>query len=228
MADFIVATSEQTKRDILEFYKIPEQKIRVVYQSCATIFYKEQSEEKLKGVKSKYNLPDNYLLSVGTIEERKNLLTIVKALNLLRDIKLVVVGKKRDYFKTVNDYIVANKLESRVLFLEKVETEELPAIYKLAQVFIYPSLFEGFGIPIIEALTSKTPVIAANTSSLPEAGGKDSIYFDATNHEQLAIEIQKIISSPELRNIIIDKGYIYSQKYRPEVIANEIMKIYLE
>jgi len=227
-ADVIVAISEQTKNDIQEFYEIDSKKIKVIYQSCDDLYYKERSKEEIQKVKSKYKLPGKFFLNVGTIEERKNLLTIVQALTIVEDIPLVVVGKKKAYFKKVQEFILANRLEKRILFLENVPNEDLPAIYSSAEIFIYLSLFEGFGIPIIEALTCKTPVITTKDGCFTEAGGTDSIYIDPLNHEQLSEEIQKLLTSVDLRKRISEKGFEHSKKFLPEVIASEMMKLYSE
>jgi glycosyltransferase involved in cell wall biosynthesis len=228
LADMIIATSEQTKNDIVEFYSADPKKIKVVYQSCDDVFRKEFTKEETQKIQSKYKLPKKYLLSVGTIEKRKNLLATLHALALVKDIPLVVVGKKKSHFKKVKQFISKNKLQKRVLFLENVPGEDMPAIYRSAEIFIYPSLFEGFGIPILEALTCKTPVITTQGGCFAEAGGKDSIYIDPTNHELLAGEIKRLIASPELRKNMAEKGLEYSKKFLPEVIANEMMKIYTE
>jgi len=227
-ADTIIAISEQTKNDIMEFYSIPSEKIKVVYQSCDDIFYKEQTQNETEKTKAKYKLPEKYLLCVGTIEERKNLLTVVKALTIVKNISLVVVGKKKSYYKKVSEFISKNNLDKRILFLENVPNEDLPSIYHGAEIFIYPSLYEGFGIPIIEALTCKTPVITTKGLCFQEAGGQDSIYIDPTNYEQLAIEIQNLLSSPETQKRISENGFEYSKKFQPQVIASEIMKVYSE
>ncbi|MBI3502223.1 MAG: glycosyltransferase family 4 protein [Bacteroidetes bacterium] len=227
-ADKIIAVSVQTKNDILEFYKINPEKIKVIYQSCDGIFYKPSSSEEIKKVKSKYHLPETYLLNIGTIEERKNLLTIVKALNVVKDISLVVVGKKKSYFKKVQEYIAENKLQKRILFPENISDEDLPAIYSGAAVFIYPSLLEGFGIPIIEALTRGIPVITSQGGCFAEAGGADSIYIEPLNHGQLAEEIKKLLSSSDSRKRMSERGIIYARKFLPEKIAGEIMKLYSE
>lgn len=227
-ADVVIATSEQTKSDILHFYSIKPQKIKVVYQSCNKVFYKETSENQPEKIRLKYNLPGKYLLYVGTIEERKNLLVILKALTIVRNIPLVVIGKKKSYFKKIQEFVAANNLENRVLFLESIPNEELPVIYRYAEVFIYPSLFEGFGIPIIEALTSKVPVITTQSGCFSEAGGKNSLYIDPTSQEQLAEEIKRLLTSPELRKEMIEKGFEHSKKFLPEIITSDLMKIYAD
>ncbi|MBI4945494.1 MAG: glycosyltransferase family 4 protein [Bacteroidetes bacterium] len=226
LSDKIVAVSQQTKNDIVKFYSVDPEKIKVIYQSCDEVFCRQITVDKIKNVKSKYKLPQTYLLYVGTIEKRKNLLTILKALTIVKDISLVVVGKKKSYFKKVQDFISSNDLGKRINFLEDVSNEDLPAIYNSAEIFIYPSLFEGFGIPIIEALTCKTPVITTQDGCFAEAGGPDSIYIDPMNHEQLAEEIKKILSSPELRKNIAEKGYEHSKLFLPQVIAAEVIALY--
>jgi glycosyltransferase involved in cell wall biosynthesis len=225
-ADLIVAVSNQTKQDIMRFYQVSEKKIKVVYQSCDEIFYREPSYSEIEAVRSKFKLPARFILSVGTVEERKNLLTTLKALELIKDMHLVVVGKKRKYFKTVEEFILKQKLENRVIFLENVATTELPAFYKMAQVFVYPSLFEGFGIPILEAITCKTPVIASTTSSLGEAGGSGAMYINPSDFRQLAELINGLVSNEITRNRMIEKGYEHAQKFFPDVIAKSMMEVY--
>ena len=228
LADIIVAVSEQTKNDIVEFYSIDPKKIKVVYQSCDEAFYKKIPEESTNKIKEKYHLPDKYLLYVGTIEERKNLLSLVQALTIVKNIPLVVIGKKKAYFKKIQRFITANKLGVRVIFPKNISNEDIPAIYKGAQIFIYPSLFEGFGIPIIEALSSGTPVITTRGGCFAEAGGPGSAYIEPTKHEQIASEIQKILSSPELRKSMIEQGFEHSKRFLPEVIASEMMNLYIQ
>lgn len=226
LADVIVAASEQTKSDIVEFYETAPKKIKVVYQSCNELFHRMAGQGEIPEIRTKYKLPERYLLNVGTIEERKNLITILKALTLVKDIPLVVVGKKKAYFKKVQQFIKANQLEKSVLFLDRVSVADIPGIYKGADIFIYPSLFEGFGIPIIEALTCGVPVITTKGGCFPEVGGKNSIYIDPASHEQLAEEIKKLLASSEPRKSMAEKGLEHSKLFLPEVIASEMMKIY--
>ena len=227
-ADVIIAVSDQTKNDIVEFYKADPKKIRTIYQSCDAVFYRETAIEDIKKVKARYDLPSRYLLSVGTIEERKNLLTTVKALSIVKDIPLVVIGKKKAYYKKVREYITSNKLEMRILFLENVPAADMPAIYSGAEIFIYPSLFEGFGIPIIEALTCKTPVITTKGGCFSEAGGTGTAYIQPQDHQAFAEEIKKILSSDQLRKEMAEKGFEHAKQFRPEVIAGKIMAVYNE
>lgn len=226
-ADLIIAISEQTKRDIIKYLKVPESKIRVVYQGCHQSFKEIQSPEFLNSVKEKFNLPEKFVLNVGTIEERKNLLNIVKAINGT-EIPLVVIGKKTKYFNKVQKFIEKNKLLNQVIFLENVSMEELAAIYKLSKIFVYPSFFEGFGIPVIEALFSGTAVITGNTSSLPEAGGPESLYVNPYQMEDLKSKILFLWNNEAERKRRAEKGLEYVQRFTDENIARELMNVYSE
>lgn len=227
-ADLVIAISEQTKADIIKFLKVPESRIRVVYQGCHHSFKEDKPQELLESVQDKFKIPKEFILNVGTIEERKNLLNIVKSINNT-EIPLVVVGKKKEkYFKKVERFIIKNKLQNQVFFLENVSMEELAAIYKLAKIFVYPSVFEGFGIPVIESLFSGTAVITSNSSSLPEAGGKDSLYIDPDNIDDLKSKILFLWSNESERKLRVEKGLLYAQKFSDENIAKELMKVYRE
>ncbi len=225
-ADTIIAISEETKRDIEKYYFVPENKINVIYQSCDEAFYQDYSEETIKNIMIGHQLPADYLLYVGTVEERKNLLTIVKALKQVKDIPLVVIGKKKSYFYKVKDYLKENNLQNRVIFLENINNNELPVIYQKAKMFIFPSFFEGFGIPIIEALTSKTPVITTKGGCFPEAGGPDSIYIDPVNENELAEKINTLLNSDSLCKQIAEKGFLYAQKFHPKIVTAQVMELY--
>ncbi len=223
-ADLVVAISEQTKKDIIQFLKIPESKISVVYQGCHAAFKEKYSEEFLHQTKKKFNLPERFILNVGTIEERKNLLNVLKALKDT-EIPLVVVGKKnKKYFKKIEQFLKKNRVE--VHFLEGVSMQELAAIYQLADIFVYPSLFEGFGIPIIEALFSGTVVVTSNTSSLPEAGGKDSVYINPQNVADLQSKLLHLWNNEAERNRRVEMSLEYVQQFSDENIAKNLAKIY--
>ncbi len=225
-ADSIIAISERTKNDVVELLGADADKINVVYQACDDSFKVKQSLKRKTEVKQKYRLPDNFILNVGTIEPRKNLLLLVKALQLLPDVKLVVIGKQSAYFKQVRQYIVANGLEKRIMFIDNVNFDELPAIYQLAHVFVYPSRYEGFGIPILEALASGTPVIAATGSCLEEAGGPDSFYVDPDDEKDLAEKIKMVLSDAALSQNMVEKGMQYSAKFEEKKLAAQMMAVY--
>jgi glycosyltransferase involved in cell wall biosynthesis len=226
-ADRIIAISEQTKNDIVHYLGADANKIDVVYQSCDAAFSQICSPEKLAAVRSKYNLPEKFLLNVGTIEDRKNLMLIAKALpEISPEIKLIVIGKETAYAEKVKKFITEHKLSDRVIFLQNIPFDELPAMYQLAAIFIYPSEFEGFGIPILEALNSGTPVIAATGSCLEEAGGPASIYVPPTDEKALAQAIGKVLNDADLRSQMISEGKSYAQKFTENAHAENLMRIY--
>ncbi|VXB41587.1 MULTISPECIES: glycosyltransferase family 4 protein [Chryseobacterium] len=224
-ADKIIAISEQTKRDIIQYLKVPESKIEVIYQGCHKAFKEQQSEEFIQKTKEKFNLPERFILNVGTIEDRKNLLNIVKAIKET-EIPLVVVGKKTKYYQKIASFIQKNKIEEQIHFLENVSMDELAVIYKSADIFVYPSFFEGFGIPVIEALFSKTVTITSNTSCLPEAGGSDSVYINPENHLDIQAKIKFLWDSESERKRRSDKGFEFVQKFNDEPIAHQLMDLY--
>lgn len=223
----IVAISEQTKRDIIRFFGTEQDKIEVIYQSCDAAFYPARPREQLQEVRKKYLLPETFLLNVGTIEERKNLMLIVKALaEIPPGIKLVVVGKETPYAEKVKQYLAEKQLEDRVIFLKDIPFNDLPALYQLAEIFIYPSEFEGFGIPILEALHSRTPVIAATGSCLEEAGGTSSLYVSPTDHHALAAAINHILDNPALRDKMVTEGKLYADGFKEHAHAENLMRMY--
>jgi glycosyltransferase involved in cell wall biosynthesis len=228
-ADIVVAVSEMTALDIETFYKIPRSKIRVLYQSCHPQFYKRGllNPEIRKKVLQKYNLPTEYMLYVGTVNPRKNLLTLLKALcRLPKDCNLVVIGEGTAYFKQCKQFVFENKLEKRVFWLQKADFADFPAIYQSAQLFLLPSYFEGFGIPIIEALHSGVPVLTSEGSCFAEAGGENSIYLPPDDVEDWIQNIQKVWIDHELRQKMIHYGRIHVQQFEEEAIGKQWIQLY--
>ncbi len=226
-ADKVIAISEQTKRDLMQYLKVPEHKIEVVYQTCATSFHHISDYRYRDLVSNKYNLPENYILYVGTIEKRKNLATLVEAIGKSNTkLPLVAIGKQTDYTKEVMAMIDKYNMGNQVALLQNVSFLDLPSIYQSANLFVYPSLFEGFGIPILEALYSKTPVIAATGSCLEEAGGPNSIYVDPKNSDELAQQIDRVIENGELQLEMKEKGFEFAQNFTSQKQAKEVLAIY--
>ena len=226
IADTIIAISRQTREDILEFLDIDPSAIKVVYQTCDPLFYRASDENVRNRVRKKYGLPRDFILSVGTIEPRKNLPSVIKAMYLGKiDIPLVVVGKKTGYIKTVNDTIRSSGMKN-VFFLENVPVEELAAIYQMAMVFVYPSLYEGFGIPILEALSSGTPVVTSKGSCFSETAGSDSLYVDQHNNEELAATISRVLGDGKLRKKMIEGGRNHAANFQQNKIAEKMMDVY--
>jgi len=232
-ANKIIAISQQTKEDIIQFYKIPEKKIVVCYQACDPSFAVEVNEAEKLRVKNKYNLPEKFFLSVGSIIERKNLLTVCKAINQLKnklDIPLVVIGEGGKYRNEVKKFIDANGLQEKVIFLSEQysfdSSVDFPAIYQQALCMIYPSVFEGFGIPVLEALWSKLPVITSNVSCLPEAGGEGALYVDPLNAKQIAEAMLQIATENNVRKNLIIKGWQHAQNFKQQKCAADVMNVY--
>jgi glycosyltransferase involved in cell wall biosynthesis len=225
-ADSIVAISEQTKNDLVDFYQIPKEKIKVIYQGCHKAFKEDTSAEDQKQLRLKFQLPEKYILSVGTIEPRKNLLTIVKAIKAQPEVNLVIVGKETKYAKEIKTFIAEHLMEHRVFFLKNVTMPELAGIYQMASVFVYASQFEGFGIPIIEALFSKTPVITSTGSCFSEAGGPDSIYLPFNDVQAWSSEISQLYNNQNTQNEMAEIGHVYAQKFQDEVILELWKKTY--
>jgi glycosyltransferase involved in cell wall biosynthesis len=227
LSDRIIAVSETTKTDIISAFHIAENKIDVVFQGCNPAFSLDYSNADKQIVKEKLKLPDKYILSVGTIEERKNLFLTVKALKESKlDIPLVVVGKPTAYADRVKSYIQEQGMSMQIHFLEHVYNSDLPLIYQQASLFVYPSLFEGFGIPILEALHSGVPVIAATGSCLEEAGGPGSVYIDPINEKELAEAFKFILTSPEQVEKMKKEGLQYAARFKAPELAFQIRNIY--
>lgn len=228
-ADCIVAISEQTKNDLIEFLHVPAEKIVVVYQGCHPNFHRSFSAQALQEVRSKYQLPEQFLLNVGTVEPRKNVLHVVKALKQLEEastIPLVIVGRPTAYTNFVKDYVKENGLESRVHFIPKASFEDLPAIYQLSTAFVYPSVFEGFGIPLVEAIACGVPVITSTGSCFSEAAGPDSIYVDPQDVKAMATAIDNVLKDEVLRKKMVEGSGAYIKRFESPVIANDMMKVY--
>ncbi|PVX50055.1 glycosyltransferase involved in cell wall biosynthesis [Balneicella halophila] len=227
-ADKIIAVSEQTKHDIVNYFQIAPEKIVVSYQGCASQFWDTVSESKKVEVKKKYALPDTFVLNVGTIEPRKNLISLIHSLNYAKhDAKIVAIGRPvKKYMAELQQLIQRKKLEDRVIFLHNVPNEDLPAIYQTASLFAYPSFFEGFGIPIVEAMASKVPVITSKGSCFPETGGDAAIYINPNNPEEIAILTDKILEDGKLRQEMIAKGLTHVQKFSDEAVVHSLMGVY--
>ena len=186
-----------------------------------------------------YNLPANFFLYVGSIIARKNLLTVCKAMLQLKgtlNVPLVVIGEGKKYKRKVKEFVNAHSLQSQIIFLSENQSLkslksfqssiDFPALYQQALCMIYPSIFEGFGIPVLEALWSKIPVITSNISSLPEAGGDAALFVDPISAVQIADAMLTVYTNAKLRKKLIDKGWQYAQNFVPEKTAACVMNVY--
>ncbi|GGB91983.1 glycosyltransferase family 4 protein [Dyadobacter sediminis] len=227
-ADVVIAVSEQTKHDLNELYKVDNSKIRVVYQDCNPLFKKLVNEPEKDKIAELYNIKGPYILSVGTLEERKNQHRLVEAFARInrKDFKLVLIGKPTAYIKKIQQIIFENKLEKEVVILQHVPTAHLPALYQKAEVFAYISVYEGFGIPILEALHSGTPVLSAKGSCLEEAGGPGGLYADPYKTEDISKQLEKLITDASLRTSLTEAGKIHVTQFSGEKIAAQLIDIY--
>lgn len=238
-ADKVIAISNQTKQDLIDYYNTPESKIEVCYQSCEPIFEKAVQEDTLNYVRNKFNLPEQYFLYIGSVTERKNLLTICEALREINEetrIPLVVVGSGKAYLQKVKRYIEEHQLSKHIIFLSEApynidsphvrDPIDIPALYRMATALVYPSIFEGFGIPVLEALHCSCPVITSNRSSMPEAGGSAPLYINPNDQSELAEAMCRLISDESLRQKIITEGLKQAQKFTTDKTAARVMEVY--
>ena len=231
-ADKIIAISNNTKSDIINIYGIDADKIEVIYQSCDSIYYESLSEVNSDDVLSRYNIPQEYFLCVGSIERRKNLKLILESYQQLppeKRIPLVMIGRGKRYGMEISVMIKEKGLERNVHWIYDLKDNlDLKTIYYRSIALLYPSLYEGFGLPIVEAMLCKTPVITSNVSSLPEAGGPDSLYIDPKDPEALTDAINKILDDSGLRERMIKSGQEYAnQKFNERQTTQQIMDCYL-
>ncbi len=226
-ADAIIAISQQTKNDLIHFFNVKEEKIHLIYQPCNSVFLQKPDEKKQEEVREKYQLPSEFILMVGNIEPRKNVLNVIKAVqdNHRISIPLVIVGKENKYAGELKKYIRENNIKN-VYFCHNVCSLDLPAVYRLATVFIYPSFFEGFGIPVIEALSCEIPVITSDTSCLRETAAEAALYVTPDNVGEISNRIYALLSDNHLRNNLIEKGKEQVKLFNAETIVRKIINLY--
>lgn len=224
-AQRVVAISEQTKADIHQFLKIPIEKIDVIYQGCHPIFAKRFSKQTLAQTRAKYGLPEQFILGVGTLEARKNMAVVIEALEHL-DIPLVLIGGKTKYTEYLHQRIQALRIGHRVWFPQQVPLLDLAHLYQSAMMLVYPSLFEGFGIPILEGLKSGIPVLTGQGGCFPEAGGPAAYYIDQTQSAAWKETIEQVATLPSLQQERIKTGYEWIKRFEPEVIIPQWIELY--
>ena len=226
-ADRIIAISERTKQDIMELGGVSEDRIDVIYQSCSPRFQTAVTQQQQDEVRRCYGLPQRFVLSVGSIEERKNIRLAVRALHHLpEDVHFVAVGRQTDYSRNVLKEAADDGLGQRVHFLHNVPDADLQVLYQLAEVFAYPSRYEGFGIPIIEAIHSGLPVAAATGSCLEEAGGPDCLYVSPDDAEALAASIGKMLKGATGREQRIQRNRDYVRRFEGNDVAGQVLGVY--
>lgn len=230
-ADRIIAISECTKCDIIKFYDVDEDKIDIVYQPVNLMYYDAQNVVNVIDFEHrKQVMPKEYMLYVGSINSRKNLLGIVKAMEMMPEdlqLPLAIVGGGGAYKKEVLSYIESKGMSKRFIWLEVRETDLLLWLYSHASLFVYPSFYEGFGLPVVEAQLCGCPVVTSNVSSLPEAGGKYALQADPSSVEDISHKMVQALTDTDLRAKMIEKGRERAMDtFHPEVLANRLMDVY--
>lgn len=237
-ADRIIAISECTKQDVMKFYDVPEEKIDVIYQPVAPRYYEADPladrtdsdffADKPAPLSQLHRMP--YMLYVGSINSRKNLLGIVQAMELMpKDLQLplVIVGNGGAYRQKVMDYITSHGMEQRFIMPKNVDAATILQLYRHAELFVYPSFYEGFGLPVVEAQLCGCPVVTSNVSSLPEAGGPFSLKADPTNVEEICNHMVSLLTDNELRTRLVSGARDYAMNtFHPSVLAQELMTCY--
>jgi glycosyltransferase involved in cell wall biosynthesis len=231
-ADHIITISDSVKSELINILNIDAKKIDVVSPGVDYKIFNEKVTDRQKAkIMQKYNLPEGYILYLGTLEPRKNIYSLLKAfINLKKEKKisekLVIVGKKGWNYENIYKIIYENNIENEVVFTGYVDENEKPAIYQMAKLFVFPSIYEGFGIPVLEAMASGIPVIVSNTSSLPEVVGDAGILIDSQKTEDIEMSIYRILTDKKLSTELIEKGLRQSKKFTWENSANKLYDIY--
>ncbi len=222
-ASKITTISQASKNDIIKYYKVPATKVVVTYPGIK----KMNSNLKKKDLLTKYEIGGDYILFVGTLQPRKNLSRLIEAMAQLKDknIKLVVVGKKGWMFEEILAAPAKFGVTDKVKFLENVPDVDLPELYESAACFVLPSLYEGFGLPVLEAMQNGCPVITSNVSSLPEAGGDAALYVNPLDASDIADKIDKVLEDSDLRGKMIKEGYEQVKKFSWEKTARETLDV---
>ncbi len=233
-ASKVLTISHASKGDIIKTYGLPESKVVVAYPGIREISNLKSQISNMDKIKKKYGIEGDYILFVGTLQPRKNIVRLIQAFAELKtqnskiknkDIELIIVGKKGWLYEEILEAPKKFGIEDRVKFLDFVSDEDLPYFYKNAVCFVLPSLYEGFGLPVLEAMKYGCPVIASNVSSLPEAGVDAALYINPLDVGDIAKNLELIIRSSELRKKLIEKGYHQVKKFSWEKTARETLKV---
>lgn len=230
-ADKIISVSRSTKSDLVDYFDIPESKVEVVHSGIEEKYDEVQDESILKKVRQRYNLPERFILFLGTIEPRKNVENLVRAFNYLKtkekfdDLALVIAGKKGWKHQQIMQVIGDSSFEDDIIMPGFIEEQDKSALYSLADCFVYPSFFEGFGFPPLEAMQCGTPTVTSNRSSLPEVVGDASIMVDPHRPLVIGEAVEQILSDPSLSERLIKKGKERVKKFDWHQTAKKTLNI---
>ena len=230
-ATVILTGSENTKKDLINLYGIPPEKIKVIHYAHGQIYKPVEDNDIFEGIKKKYKIPENFILYVGAIQPRKNIIGLIKAWEILREKyglkwKLVIVGKAAWLSSEIIRSWESSKYSEDIIYTGYIMEEELPFIFNAADLFVYPSFYEGFGLTVLEAMACGIPVITSNYSSLPEVVGDAGLLIDPYNYEELAYAMYRVLTEPELRIHLSKKGLERSKNFSWRQTAEMTLNIY--
>lgn len=232
-ADRIITDSEHARQEIMELLRVPEERVEVIYLGAASHYRPMNiSEKQLKDLQFRYNLPEQFLLYVGTLEPRKNLERLIEAYYLYRqeepasELKLVLAGGKGWLYESIFSRVEELHLQQEVIFTGYVDSDDLPCLYNMAMAFVYPSLYEGFGLPPLEAMSCGTPVISSNAASIPEVVGEAGILIDPCQINDLAEAIFRVAESASLREEMSRQGLERARGFSWKKCAVETLQVY--
>lgn len=235
MSDHVITVSHFSKKEILQHLPLKEEKISVIYNGVGEIFLNPKNGLSQKDLIEKYKLPDKYILFVGNLKPHKNIDHLISAFGLLKkdnswkDYKLVIVGKRRGFIRGINgldELIQKQGLSSEILFLEKVDTAELPPLYSLASLLVFPSFYEGFGLPPLEAMACECPTLVSDIDCLKEIYQNNSYYISPSEPKSIETGIKEVLGNEVLRKTLIEKGKTYAKKFTWEASANQHLHIF--
>jgi len=232
-SDRIFTVSEQSKRDILKFFKVPPEKIVVTPNAIDERFNMAPSDELVRQTRERYQLSNSYILYVGNIKPHKNLERLIEAFDYVRsqgrsELELLIIGDEISKLQTLRRAVHKHKLHRYVRFHGHVADQTLAVLYRLASVFVFPSLYEGFGLPPLEAMASGTPVVTSNVSSLPEVVGDAAVLVDPYSADAIAQGILKVLHSSHLRAELREKGFARVREYSWMRSVERVREVYGE
>ncbi len=229
-ADAIIAVSECTKRDAIRLYHLPPEKITVIYEGVDPALRPVEDKNLIEQARARYAHDQPFVLYLGTIEPRKNLIALIDAVRALRarglPHRLLIAGRKGWLYQATFDHVTRTGMSEAVVFLDYVPDAELPALFAACDAFVFPSLYEGFGLPPLEAMACGAPVVCSNTSSLPEVVGEAAVLFDPRDVGEIAGAIERVVSDVALRDELRAKGIAQAAKFSWERAARETLAVY--
>lgn len=229
-AHHILADSESTRRDIIEILHAPPEKVTVVGAGVETRFHPIKEPEQHQLVREKYQLPSQFVLGLGTLEPRKNFTGLIEAFNQvaadLPQLHLVIAGGKGWLYEDIFKAAANSPSSERIHLIGFVDDADLPTLYSMAHLFAYPSHYEGFGIPVLEAMACGTPVVTANNSSLPEVAGDAALMVPSTNSDMLANVIHRLSTDITLRSQCKRRGLVQAKHFTWHQAAKKLLQVY--